>query len=109
MLKTSKTSEENLCLIRNEATFGERLRKLRKINGLTTCEVASLCKVAESTYREWEYGREIRGIRPYSILAKTFRVSLPELMVGESGMSSSIEEELRCIEEAVKAIRLKLG
>jgi transcriptional regulator with XRE-family HTH domain len=91
-----------------ETDFGGRLRKLRKQKGFTTQEVAQLCRVADSTYREWEYGREIRGIRPYEALARAFQISLGELMMGEKGKPSSIHEDLKGIEEIIKVIRLKL-
>ena len=91
-----------------EQTFGERLKQLRKKSGLTTTEVAKTCRVAESTYREWEYGRDIRGTKAYSALAMAFGVGLAELMMGEKGMSSSIDDDLKGIEEIIKTIRLKL-
>jgi transcriptional regulator with XRE-family HTH domain len=93
---------------KTETKFGERLRVFRKRSGLTTQEVAKTCLVAESTYREWEYGREIRGVRPYEALARAFQISLTELILGEKGTRSSIDEDLRAIEEIIKSIRLKL-
>lgn len=93
---------------RTEEAFGERLRRLRKRSGLTTQEVAKLCQVAESTYREWEYGREIRGVNAYGALARAFETSFGELILGEEGKPSSIEEDLRNIEEILKRIRVKL-
>jgi transcriptional regulator with XRE-family HTH domain len=89
-------------------TFGARLRRLRKQSGLTTQDVARVCRVAESTYREWEYGREIRGANAYEAMAMAFQVSLGELMMGEKGKPSSIAEDLRDIEMIIKRIRLKL-
>ncbi len=91
-----------------ETVFGKRLRQFRQNAGLTTQEVAKTCGVAESTYREWEYGREIRGTKAYECLAKAYQISLSELILGERGTPSSIHEDIRNIEEIVKAIRLKL-
>ena len=91
-----------------EQTFGERLKQLRKKSGLTTIEIAKICRVAESTYREWEYGRDIRGTKAYSALAMAFGVGLTELMMGEKGTSSSIDDDLKGIEDIIKTIRLKL-
>jgi transcriptional regulator with XRE-family HTH domain len=91
-----------------ETDFGVRLRKFRKQSGLTTQEVAELCQVADSTYREWEYGRDIRGIKAYEALAKAFQISFGELMLGEKGKPSSIQEDLKNMEKIIKEIRLKL-
>ncbi len=93
---------------KTEQTLGERLKQLRKKSDLTTADVAKICQVAESTYREWEYGREIRGAKAYTMLASAFKVSLAELIMGEKGTFSSIEDDLKGIEEILKMIRLKL-
>ena len=91
-----------------ETAFAKRLKVFRKRAGLTTQEVAKLCQVAESTYREWEYGREIRGVKAYESLARAYQVNLAELILGEEGKGASIHEDLRSIEEIIKTIRLKL-
>ena len=63
--------------------LGQRLKRLRQSRRMTIEEVASQIGVATSTYREWEYGREIRG-EPYEKLADVFGVGLIELMKGKN-------------------------
>jgi hypothetical protein len=64
--------------------------------------------VADSTYREWEYGRAIRGIGAYEPLALAFQISLGELILGERGKASCVLQDLRDLEEIIKGIRIKL-
>ncbi|MBX3034908.1 MAG: helix-turn-helix transcriptional regulator [Bdellovibrionaceae bacterium] len=91
--------------------IGPRLKRLRLRRGLSTAEVASKLGVSPSTYREWEYGRAIRG-EPYEKLAAVFQVSLQELLLGERFMGTEalrlvegIESELRKLKnEIMKAV-----
>ena len=85
-------------------SMGRRLRELRNRRGFSVKEVAKRVGVAESTYRDWEYGRAIKG-EPYVKLAGIFDVSLGELLTGES---SKVQAELDQIEALVQAIRRKL-
>lgn len=54
-------------------------------------EASKLIGVPESTYRDWEYGREIRG-EPYLQIAKAFGITLDELF-GVHSKDRTIEEE----------------
>lgn len=49
---------------------------------LSVEEVAKKLGVATSTYREWEYGRSIRG-KPYEKLASILGVTIYELLTGD--------------------------
>lgn len=42
-------------------SFHDRLRRLRKSRGMTIRDLAKKIDVPETTYREWEYGRSVRG------------------------------------------------
>jgi len=68
-------------------------------------EAARLVGVPESTYREWEYGRQIRG-EPYVRIAKAFSVSLDELF-GHETTTTSLAEDLERLEAFVRAIKAK--
>lgn len=61
--------------------MGKRLRRLREGKNLSISEVSRMTKIPISTYREWEYGREIKG-EPYLKLAEVFGVTLHELITG---------------------------
>lgn len=84
--------------------FGKRLEKLRIREGLSVSEVARHISVSTSTYREWEYGRQIKG-EPYEKLASILNVSLNELLTGKK---LKLEIQISQIEEAVKNIKALL-
>jgi transcriptional regulator with XRE-family HTH domain len=85
-------------------SMGERLRRLRLAAQLSTHEVAKLIDVSSSTYREWEYGRGIRG-EPYAKIAKAFGVSLSELLLGETASKSKAIQELERMEFHLKMLK----
>lgn len=84
--------------------LGNRLRALRTSQSLSISEVAKATGVAESTYRDWEYGRQIMG-EPYEKLAKVFNTSLSFLMTGES---HEFATDLERIERIVRNLKTKL-
>ena len=63
--------------------FYKRLRRLREDRKLTAHRVAIQIGVSPSTYRAWEYGRNIQGPDRFVKLSQAFNVSLYELMTGE--------------------------
>jgi transcriptional regulator with XRE-family HTH domain len=81
-------------------TFHLRLRKLRKDKGLTIKSIAQKIGVPETTYREWEYGRSIRG-QPYIILAEVLGVSLHELLGGTESKRTEVIEKFQSIKNAI--------
>lgn len=85
-------------------SLGERLRTLRTEKKLSISEVARHVGVSVSTYRDWEYGREIKG-EPYLKLATLLNVNLTYLLTGKD---SEVFKELEEIESIVKNIRLFL-
>ena len=82
-------------------TLGERLRKARELKGMSVSEVARHLNVSPSTYREWEYGRDIKG-EPYSAICSLFDISYSFLFTGEK---VRIENFLEEIEIQIKKIR----
>ena len=79
-----------------------RLRKLRTANGLTIREVANAIQVPISTYRDWEYGKAIRG-EPYAKLAKAFNISLEKLILGEEKQNPEVLKHLLAAKENIDA------
>lgn len=67
--------------------IGNKLEKFRKKKNITLKEMARRIGVPVSTYRDWEYGREIKG-EPYLKIAAVLNISLYELLGSESIKSS---------------------
>lgn len=85
--------------------LSKRLQTLRLKQGLSQKEVADQLGIAASTYRDWEYGKQIKG-EPYLDLAEVFQVSLTELLTGnKEKVSVKILEDLNEIERIVELIR----
>lgn len=59
-------------------SFGQRLKKLRLRAAFSQKQVAERAGVSASTYRDWEYGKKIKG-EPYADLASALNVSITEL------------------------------
>lgn len=82
-----------------------RLKRIREKRGITPLQMAKAIGVPVSTYREWEYGRAIRG-EPYLRIAEVLNVSLYELFTGLT--PASADEKIFQIECLLKEIRLLL-
>ena len=85
-------------------SFGERLKKLRLKAGLNQKQVAERAGISASTYRDWEYGKKIKG-EPYVDLASALNVSVSELLTDKKMVVSKVHQELREIERFVESIR----
>lgn len=85
-------------------SFGQRLKKLRLTAGLSQKQVAERAGISASTYRDWEYGKQIKG-EPYIDLALALNVSITELFTDKKLVASKIHQELREIERLVESIR----
>jgi transcriptional regulator with XRE-family HTH domain len=83
--------------------IGIRLKELRVKNHLSVAEVAKEIGVSASTYREWEYGRSISG-EPYDRLAKVFKVSLSEIILGTRPPLQERLDFIKSLIEDVQAI-----
>ena len=75
---------------------------------MTLKEVAPAIGVAVSTYREWEYGRVIKG-EPYSALAGVFEVGVSELLIGQPPIQSSIGSELEAVKKHLMQFERQLS
>lgn len=64
--------------------FGERLRELRKAQGITGYELASKLGISRNTLSSWERGdKEPRAIEVLEEMAKILKVSLRILIEGK--------------------------
>lgn len=87
--------------------FSVRLRRLRLANGIKVKDMAFRLGVSASTYRDWEYGRAIKG-EPYTRLAEALSVSLSELLVGYSSVPEKLMNEVLKCEEAISSLKKEL-
>lgn len=71
-------------------------------------EAALALSVSPSTYREWEYGRAIRG-EPYAKIAQIFHVTLSELLLGEKHSRNRAWDLAEAIEDTFRKLKLELG
>lgn len=91
--------------------LGERIKKAREDKKLTVSHVARKIGVSQSTYRDWEYGREIKG-EPYIKIAEALGVSLTYVLgVSKTETEDTIKEIGELIEKLqnhVNILRSKL-
>lgn len=87
--------------------FGKRLTLFRKRKGYSVRKMAELANVNEVTYRQWEYGAEIRG-EPYPDLARAYGITLDELF-GTYLLENSAEEEVDKIISALHSLKSKIS
>jgi transcriptional regulator with XRE-family HTH domain len=80
--------------------FAERIKKLREEKKLKVAQVAKSIGVSVSTYRDWEYGREIKGESAYVNLARFYGVSLSYIIQGKE--ETEVHEELMATQMRMK-------
>lgn len=84
--------------------IGKLMKKRRVKLGLKVKRIAEELGVAESSYREWENGRQIQG-EPYLKLAEILQVPLRVLLGGPEEQMTPILISLDELENHVKNIR----
>lgn len=84
--------------------LGNRLKRLRTTKSLKVSDVARHLGIAQSTYREWEYGRVIQG-EPYLALAELFEVSLYELLTGARPKYHQVLDRIAKVEQDLSECR----
>ncbi len=87
--------------------FGKRLGAYRAKTGLSVREVAERVGVPVSTYREWEYGRAIKG-EPYANLASAYGISLSELMTGAQSTPRPLLAHIDSLEITLRLLKRDL-
>jgi transcriptional regulator with XRE-family HTH domain len=73
--------------------FHEKLKQLRRQKGLTQEELAQLLYVSRTAVSKWESGRGYPGIDSLKELAKTFSVTVDELLSGEELLEAAREHQ----------------
>jgi len=88
-------------------TMGKRLKAYRLKRNLSQKQVADLVGISASTYRDWEYGKQIKG-EPYAKLAQALGTTISELLGGQISHSDKVREliaHINALDELVKLLR----
>lgn len=86
-------------------SISEVIKNRRDELGLKLKDVAAQVGVAESTYRDWENGRNIQG-EPYIKIAKSLNISLGTLLgVEKREVMQSFLLDIALLEKHVKNIQ----
>mgnify|MGYP001612557527 CR=1 FL=1 len=88
--------------------FSKRLKRLRLERRLTSGEAAHRAKVPLSTYRAWEYGRDVQGAESFVRLAVALEVSLVELLLGKKPGIAEVVSSLEIISAKLDETRKNL-
>ncbi len=88
-------------------SLNQRMKRLRKEKNLTAKEMASKLGVAQSTYREWEFGRGLK-FPPLLKISQVLAISVTELLSGEILPDSEHLKDLKEIEAKVVELKLKM-
>lgn len=87
--------------------FYQRLRRLRVERNKSVKDMASELNISMSTYRDWEYGRSIKG-EPYEKISILLEVSLEELLTGRKSMPEEVKKRIFECEMAIKHLKKEL-
>lgn len=87
--------------------ISKRLRTFRLNCGLSMREAAKKIGVPETTYREWEYGRAIRG-EPYVRIARAFGVTLDALFGNNTSSGETVGDDFDRIISEIQALKTKV-
>jgi transcriptional regulator with XRE-family HTH domain len=80
--------------------LSEKIIELRKVNGLTQEELASICNVSRQSISKWEADIALPEIEKLLILGETFRVSMDVLLKDELTLSE-VKEVHSCSNNAI--------
>ena len=69
---------------------GQTIRELRKKNNMTQCALAQALHVSDKAVSRWETGRGYPDITLIQELAAALKVSVAELMKGETKLNANI-------------------
>jgi transcriptional regulator with XRE-family HTH domain len=81
--------------------LSEKIIELRKVNGLTQEELASICNVSRQSISKWEADIALPEIEKLLILGENFRVSMDVLLKDELTLSE-VKEVHSCSNNAIQ-------
>jgi transcriptional regulator with XRE-family HTH domain len=74
--------------------FGQRLKEIRKRNGLTQDAMAERLHVTRQAVSNWENNRNLPDLAMILQIAEAFSLSLDELILGENHTMNNMTEKL---------------
>lgn len=74
-------------------TTGERIQNLRKQQGLSQEQLASMLHVSRQTVSKWESDTHLPELEKCMELCRIFNISLDELLLGEENKKTNIRNE----------------
>lgn len=93
----------------NTETFAQRITKRKLQLELTQRQVASAIGVPLSTYKEWEYGRQIQGEKIYVKLSEVLEMNLHTLLSGDHiENSQSVVQEIQILIDKLTDLKKRL-
>jgi len=78
----------------NQYVTGSTIRALREKNHLTQAELAEKLNVSDKTISKWETGRGFPDITLLEPIAEAFRISVTELLSGETVVNRNVSANL---------------
>lgn len=90
-------------------TTGEKIKKLRKQNGLTQEKLAELVDVSLTSIRRWEWGENIPNSKFLQSLAEILKVSTEDLLPDKDEEVKGITEKKTTKNEGMAIIELDNG
>lgn len=90
-------------------TFGERLRQVRELEGLTQVEMAEALNVSQPAYVEWEKGRTQPTPDKFPLIAKVLNTSIVYLLQGAPNESRLANFQGKTLGERLVFLRKNAG
>ncbi len=87
-------------------SIGEKIRKAREENGITQAEASERLLVSRQTISNWENERSLPDILSVMRMSELYKVSLDELLKGDSAMMNKIEKDMKMSKAEKKIIKL---
>jgi len=90
-------------------TFGERLRQVRELEGLTQVEMAEALNISQPAYVEWEKGRTQPTPDKFPLIAKVLNISTDYLLQGAPNENRLVNFQGKTLGERLVFLRKNAG
>ena len=87
--------------------LSEKIIELRKANGMTQEELASICNVSRQSISKWEAGITLPETEKLLMLGETFHVSM-DILLKDELIINGIQEVHRCGSNAIQGKKTKV-
>lgn len=90
-------------------SLAERLKKLRDQNQYSVKYICEKISVPETTYREWEIGRQIKGHSAYIKIAELYGISVHELLTGQRSQNQDLKNQIDKVESELNNLKTMIN